>query len=75
MLRTPADESRMIDEHVTYINEILSNRMQKRGNFDNEVMRVQETKKRKEFDKEKMERQLQKTLQRKTLRKRAAHGA
>ena len=34
--------------------------MQKRGNFDNEVMRVQETKKRKEFDKEKMERQLRK---------------
>jgi hypothetical protein len=32
--------------------------MQNRGNFDNEVMRVQETKKRKEFDKERMERQL-----------------
>ena len=58
MLRTPVDESRMIDEHLTYINEILSKRMQKRGNFDNEVTRVQETRKRKEFDKEKMERQL-----------------
>jgi len=62
MLRTPADESRMIDEHLTYINEILTRRMQKRGNFDNEVMRVQEIKKRKEFDKTKMERQVRKFL-------------
>ena len=60
MLRTPFDEAKMIDEHMTFINEILAKRMQKRGNFDNEVMRVQETKKRKEFDKEKMERQLRK---------------
>jgi hypothetical protein len=62
MLRTPADESKMIDEHLTYINEILAKRMQNRGNFDNEVMRVQETKKRKEFDKERAERQLRKFL-------------
>jgi hypothetical protein len=62
MLRTPSDEAKMIDEHLTYINEILTKRMQKRGNYDNEVMRVQETKKRKEFDKEKMERQLRKTF-------------
>ena len=62
MLRTPADESKMVDEHITYINEILAKRMQNRGNFDNEVVRVQETKKRKEFDKEKMERQLRRFL-------------
>ena len=62
MLRTPADEAKMIDEHLTYINEILTKRMQKRGNFDNEVMRVQEIKKRKEFDKTKMERQVRKFL-------------
>lgn len=62
MLRTPSDEAKMVDEHLTYINEILSKRMQKRGNFDNEVTRVQETRKRKEFDKEKMERQLRKFL-------------
>jgi hypothetical protein len=36
--------------------------MQKRGNFDNEVMRVAEVKKRKEFDKTKMERQIRKFL-------------
>lgn len=62
MLRTPSDESKMIDEHLTYINEILSKRMQKRGSFDNEVMRVQEIKKRKEFDKSKMEKQIRKFL-------------
>jgi hypothetical protein len=60
MLRTPIDESKMIDEHLTYINEILAKRMNKRGSFDNEVMRVQEIKKRKEFDKTKMERQVRK---------------
>ena len=63
MLRTPPDEAKMIDEHLTYINEILSKRMQKRGNFDNEVMRVQEIKKRKEVpNKTKMERQVRKFL-------------
>ncbi len=62
MLRTPADEAKMIDEHLTYISEILAKRMQKRGNFDNEVMRVMEIKKRKEFDKSKMERQVRKFL-------------
>jgi hypothetical protein len=62
MLRTPSDEVKMIDEHLTYLNEILSKRMQKRGNFDNEVMRVIEVKKRKEFDKTKMERQIRKFL-------------
>ena len=60
MLRTPIDESKMIDEHLTYVNEILAKRMQKRGNFDNEVMRVMEIKKRKEFDKTKLERQVRK---------------
>ena len=62
MLRTPSDEAKMIDEHLAYLNEIVSKRMQKRGNFDNEVMRVQEIKKRKEFDKTKMERQVRKFL-------------
>jgi len=62
MLRTPADEAKMIDEHLTYLSEILSKRMQKRGTFDNEVMRVMDTKKRKEFDKTKLERQVRKFL-------------
>src|SRR5208283_2829183 len=47
ILRTPHDESRMIDEHLTYINEIMANRMEKRGYFESEFMGVQETRKRK----------------------------
>jgi hypothetical protein len=62
MLRTPPDEAKMIDEHLAYINGILSKRMEKRSVADNEVMRVQESKKRKEFDKSKMEAQLRKFL-------------
>jgi predicted transcriptional regulator len=60
MLRTPGDEAKMIDEHLTYINEILSKRMTKRGDFDNEALRVAEVKKRKEFDKHKLDVQARK---------------
>jgi hypothetical protein len=62
ILRTPYDESRMIDEHLTYINEIMANRMQKRGYFESEYMGVQETRKRKEYDRAKVETQLRKPL-------------
>jgi hypothetical protein len=60
MLRTPQDEAKMIDEHLAYINGIMSKRMEKRSTADNEVMRIQESKKRKEFDKSKMELQARK---------------
>ena len=62
MLRTPQDEAKMIDEHLTYVTSILSKRMEKRSVVDNEVMRIQESKKRKEFDKSKMEIQVRKTF-------------
>jgi hypothetical protein len=60
VLRTPQDEAKMIDEHLAYINGIIAKRMEKRGDADNEVMRIQESKKRKEFDKSKMEMQVRK---------------
>lgn len=62
MLRTPSDEAKMIDEHVAYLNEIVSKRLEKRNLVDNEAMRVQEAKRRKEFDRSKMEAQLRKTF-------------
>ena len=62
MLRTPSDEAKMIEEHVAYLNEIVSKRMEKRSVVDNEAMRVQESKRRKEFDRSKMEAQLRKTF-------------
>jgi hypothetical protein len=62
MLRTPSDEVKMIEEHAAYLNEIVAKRMEKRNAVDNEAMRIQEAKKRKEFDKSKMEGQLRKFL-------------
>ena len=62
MLRSPSDEQKMIEEHLGYINGIILKRQDKRGSVDNEVIRVQEAKKRKEFDKSKMEAQLRKSF-------------
>ena len=62
MLRSPQDESKMIEEHLAYVNGIILKRQDKRGSVDNEVVRIQESKKSKEFDKSRMERQLRKTF-------------
>ncbi len=62
MLRTPSDEAKMIDEHLTYLNEITSKYMGKKGFIDNDLTRIQENKKRKEYDKSKLEKQLRKLL-------------
>jgi hypothetical protein len=62
MLREPSDEVKMIEEHLGYVNGIILKRQDKRGSVDNEVVRIQESKKRKEFDKSKMEHQLRKTF-------------
>ena len=62
MLRSPQDESKMVEEHLAYVNGIVLRRQDKRGEVDNEVVRIQESRKRKEFDKSKMERQLRKTF-------------
>jgi hypothetical protein len=60
MLRTPTDEAKMIDEHLAYINGIIAKLMDKRGIIDNEFVRIQETKKRKEFDRSKLEKEIRK---------------
>ena len=62
MLRSPQDEAKMAEEHLAYVNGIVLRRQDKRGEVDNEVVRIQESRKRKEFDKSKMERQLRKTF-------------
>jgi hypothetical protein len=61
-LRTPSDEAKMIDDHLSYINEVMSKMMDKRGSIDNELVIIQEEKQRKEFDKSKMEKRLRKFL-------------
>jgi hypothetical protein len=60
MLRTPTDEAKLIEEHLAYINGIIARYMDKRGIIDNEFVRVQETKKRKEFDRSKLEKEIRK---------------
>ena len=60
MLRTPSDEAKMIEEHLSYIHEVRNNSMNKRGSIDEDLVTVQEEKKRKEFDKLKMEKRLRK---------------
>ncbi len=60
VLRTPIDEAKMIDEYTTYLNGIIERYMAKKGVVDCELMRIEETKKRKEFDKLKQERSIKK---------------
>ena len=60
MLRTPSDEAKMIDEHLTYVNEVKSIFTKKKADVENELLTVQEAKKSKEFDKKKTERDLKK---------------
>jgi hypothetical protein len=62
MLRTPSDEAKMIDDHLNYINEVMRRTMNKRAFIDEEVVLIQEEKKRKEFDKSRVEKQLRKFL-------------
>jgi hypothetical protein len=60
MLRTPADEAKMIDEHLTYLSGMMTKLRDKKGEIDNELQRVQERKKRLEFDIGKIEQQIRK---------------
>jgi hypothetical protein len=50
----------MIDEHLTYVNEVKSIFVKKKADVENELLMVQEAKKRKEFDKKRIERDLKK---------------
>ena len=62
MLRTPFDEAKMIEEYLTYLNGITQRYMEKRVVVDCELTRIQESKKRREFDKTKQEREIRKIL-------------
>jgi hypothetical protein len=62
MLRTPVDETKIIDEYVAYLSEIIERYHDKKGVVDSELMRIEEEMKRKEFDKSKQERRVRKIL-------------
>ena len=60
MLRTPRDEAKMIDEHLDYVNEAKSVFVGKKNDVGNDLLTLQETRKRKEFDKRKIDVDLKK---------------
>ena len=62
MLRTPFDEAKIIDEYLTYINEIIDRYINKKGVVDCELLRIEEMIKRKEFDRTKQQREVKKLL-------------
>jgi len=62
MLRTPFDEAKIIDEYLTYLNEIIKRYIDKKGVVDCELLRIEEMIKRKEFDRTKQQREVKKLL-------------
>lgn len=62
VLRTPLDEAKIIDEYLTYLSGIIERYIDKKGVVDCEILRIEETMKRKEFDKLKQEREVKKIL-------------
>jgi len=60
MLRTPTDEAKMIDEHLTFLHGIIARLRDKRSILDNEMIKIQERKKRIEFDENRLKKELKK---------------
>jgi hypothetical protein len=57
MVKTPSDEVKMIDEHLTYLQAVIRKFRGKREALENELYRLEERKKRKEFDKSRLEKE------------------
>ena len=55
MVKSPSDEVKMIDEHLTYLQAIIGKFRGRKEALENELFRLEERKKRKEFDKAKYE--------------------
>ena len=62
MLRTPFDEAKIIDEYLAYLNEIVQRYIDKKGVVDCELLRIEESIKRKEFEKTRQQREVRKLL-------------
>jgi hypothetical protein len=62
VLRTPLDEAKIIDEYLAYLTEITGRYIEKKHVIDCELVSIEETMKRKEFDKSKQERDSRKVL-------------
>jgi hypothetical protein len=57
MIKPPSDEVKMIDEHLTYLQATIGKFRSRREALDNELFRLEERRKRKEYDKSKFEKE------------------
>jgi hypothetical protein len=55
ILKTPIDEAKMIDENLTYLQAILNKLRDEINNINEEILKVEESRKVKEFEKTKLE--------------------
>jgi hypothetical protein len=57
MIKQSGDEIKMIDEHLTYLQALIVKFRGKREGLENDIIRVEERKKRKQYDREKYEKE------------------
>ena len=57
MIKPSSDEVKMIDEHLTYLQALIVKFRARREELENELIRVEEKRKRKEYDREKHEKE------------------
>ena len=57
MIKPSSDEVKMIDEHLTYLQALIVKFRARRESIENELIRVEEKRKRKEFDRDKHEKE------------------
>ena len=55
MIKPSSDEIKMIDEHLTYLQALIVKFRSRREELENDLIRVEEKKKRMEFDRDKFE--------------------
>lgn len=55
MMRTPSEEVKMIDEHLTYLHGMIAKLRSRKEGVANKLTRLEEQKKRKEYDKTQLE--------------------
>ncbi len=57
IIKPSSDEIKMIDEHLTYLQALIVKFRAKREELENELIRIEEKRKRKEFDRNKYEKE------------------
>jgi len=57
MIKPSSDEVKMIDEHLTYLQALIVKFRGRRENRENELIRLEERRKRKEYDREKYDKE------------------